>query len=352
MMMSWPAFSADYSGVIRGNRGLVWTNAAYDNSHNAIFPTAWTLANERTTSEWYPGTFFNEASEVVKFKDFSGNEFDATIDLVGIEYNLGGSANSFNQVDTSSRNPSFGLYSTCSTTTLTKGSSFVLHKKGGCIGEYGFIGERRIEPFKFYRPGINLPDLEEKIKGLPSGRYTANVFLTPFYLYKSESGVMSQTQMLEPITILVDYVAAELESVYIVSGDGVIEPKYDKVNHTVSGETYYEVGLLGNLPTGAVMKFVDFESDFNMISQVDNNEKLPFSFSCVQGCNIDASQNIILDGKFNRSLFPNGEILIPSNGSNTNYILTKYRIHYDISEDKVISSSYHGVINLIYEVNL
>lgn len=352
VMIQSPCFAADYSGVLRGNRGIVWQNAVYNHSIDALVPTVWSLAHERTTTEWYPGTFLNASSQLVTFRNFSGDEFNATVEFKGMEYNLGSSQNSFNEIDVSKENPSLGLYSLCPTTNITAHSSFVSHRNDGCIGDNGFISDVRIEPFKFYRPGINLPDIEDKIQDLPSGRYVATLFSTPFYLYKSQSDVLSQTQLSEPIIISIDYVAAELESVTIVSGDGVIEPRYDKLNKSVSGETYYEVELRGNLPAGAIMKFVDFENNFYMASQIDNNQQLPYSFTCVQGCSDNKTQDIILNGKFNRSQFPSGEVLVSSEGSNINSILTKYRIYYDAQENDVITSSYMGSINIIYEVNI
>lgn len=351
-IIQYPCFAADYTGVLRGNRGIVWQNAVYSNSLDSLVPTVWSLAHERTTTEWFPGTFLDTSSQSVTFQDFSGNEFDVTVEFKGMEYNLGSSHNSFNVIDVSKDNPSLGVYPMCSTTNATANSSYVAHRNNGCIGDKGFISDVRIEPFKFYRPGINLPNIEDNIQGLPSGRYVATLFATPFYLYKSESGVLSQTQLSEPIIISIDYIAAELESVTIISGDGVIEPNYDKTNKTVSGETYYEVELRGQLPTGAIMKFVDFENDFYMKSQVDNSQVLPYSFSCVQGCSDNNTQDIILNGKFNRNQFPSGEVLISPEGNNIDSILTKYRIYYDAQESDVMTSSYMDAINIIYEVNI
>lgn len=344
--VSLSAFCADYSGILRGSQDIVWTNAVYNNTTKSLVPTVWSLANERTTSEWYPGTFLNSTYHTVTFRDFLGHEFETKVEYKSMEYNLGSSLGYFNKLDVND-NPSSGLYPICSTF-----SNSLAHRDGGCIGSYGFISDIRVEPFKFYRPGINLPNLAEKFRELPSGRYVANLFLTPFYLYRSDSGVLSRRQMSEPIILSIDYISAELDSVTIISGDGFMEPNYDKSNKKVNGEAYYEVELRGRLPTGAIMRFVDFENDFYMSSQLDSAAKLPYSFSCVLGCNDNTSQEIISNGKFNRSQFPNGEVLISPSGGNTSSILNKYRIYYEAAESEVITSSYNDSINIIYEVNI
>lgn len=345
--------SAEFTGVIRGNRGIVWTNATYNGVSGSIAPTVWSLSQERATNRWYPGSFLDEVKQTIVFENFSGDHFSTSVELKGMEYLLGSSQKYFKRGAQTSDNPSFGRYPVCDITSDSEVSSAIGHKNSGCIENRGFVSDVRAEPFKFYRPNISIPELENVLKeqNLPSGRYSATFFATPFYLFQTESGVISQTQINEPIRITIDYTAAELESVVITAGDGIIEPHYDKGQKVVHGDTTYDIELVGTLPTGAIMHFVDFENDYSLLSDLDNESKIHYSFTCIQGCADKSSQDIIANGKFDKASYPDGNVLITA-GENINRILTRYRIYYSVPESEVISSRYSGSINLYYEVNL
>lgn len=353
VIVNFTCYAAEFTGVIRGNRGIVWTNAVYNGVNGSIAPTVWSLSQERATNQWYPGTFLDEVKQTIVFENFAGDHFSTSVELKGMEYLLGSSQKYFKRGAQTSDNPSFGRYPVCDTISDSEVSSAISHKNTGCIDNRGFVSDVRAEPFKFYRPNINIPELDSvlKEKNVPSGRYSATFFATLFYIFQTESGVVSQTQINEPIRITIDYTAAELESVTIINGDGIIEPNYDKAQEFVHGETFYDVELRGNLPTGAIMHFNDFENDYSLLSDLDKESKIHYSFTCIKGCGAESGQDIITNGKFDKASYPIGDVLIyPS--EDMNRILTRYRIYYNVPKSEVISSRYFGSINLYYEVNL
>ncbi|MGR5445579.1 hypothetical protein ACPV47_11815 [Vibrio jasicida] len=353
-----PSFSqaAEFHGRLGAQGKVNWTNAATDPYYGeGISPTAWSLANERATSEWYPGTFANKMSYDITFSDFAGNEFTTTLDLFAMSYLLGSSSNYFVGTGSGGGAIAPGYLPECSIVVADRNVLSVVEHfpANGCVSSAGFVtrNNERAEPFKFYRPTIDLYTLAEDIQGQPTGRYTASTTLYPIYFYVSESGVLTKTQMIEPIIITIDYVPAELAAVNLVSGDGVMEPVYNKADKRISGQTEYEVEMLGTLPNGAIMNFTEYNQTYEMVSSTEASVKVPYSITCIQGCE-SADKEIVKDGVFNTASFANGNVISESTPDGGNSVRAKYQISYDVSGDDVISSDYSGQFTVMYEVNL
>ncbi len=352
------SFAAEFHGTLGAQGDVRWTNAAKDPRfyYESISPTAWSLANELTTSEWYPGTFANNMSYDITFSDFAGNEFTTDLGLWGIGYRLGSSSSYFYGIgEGSQESVAPGYFPNCFGGSSEENiSASIEHtSNNGCVSSAGFkthSGER-VEPFKFYRPSITLNNLASDIQGQPAGRYTASLTTYPVYFRTSQSGVLTKTQMVEPIIITIDYVPAELTAVNLVSGDGVMEPVYNKADQRITGQTEYEVEILGTLPSGAVMNFTEYNQTYEMVSSTEASVKVPYSITCIQGC-INADKEIVKDGVFNTASFTNGNVISESTPDGGNSVRAKYQISYDVSGDDVISSDYSGQFTVMYEVNL
>lgn len=348
--------AAEFHGSLGAQGGIRWTNAIDNDPYYYQFgvaPTAWSLANERATSEWYPGSYSNDLTYDVKFSDFAGNEFTTTVDILAITYMLGSSANYF--VGIGDQRPiAEGFFPTCDDYRAESALEVVGHyPAGGCVTPAGFKTKNgeRAEPFKFYRPTIGLFSFTDDIDGMPAGRYTASLTTYPVYFYKSESDVLTKTQMIEPIIITIDYVPAELTAVNLVSGDGIMEPIYNKAEQRISGSTVYEVEMIGTLPSGVIMNFTEYTQSYEMVSSSEASVKVPYSITCIQGC-VSADKEIVKDGVFNTASFTNGNVISESTPDGGNSVKAKYQISYDVAGDDIISSDYSGQFTVMYEVNL
>ncbi|MFB1076383.1 hypothetical protein [Photobacterium damselae] len=286
-MFSSSILSSEFKGTLTSGGNIIWSSAIPSGSNNRVKPSAWSLANPRATSEWYPGTYDNELSYDIKFNDFNGNSFFTKLELIDITYLMGSSSSYFKQMGS---HDVTGNYMPICDMIINDGvaSQTIAHShKGGCVSSEGYqviSGGNRVEPFKFYRPTIGLPNLVNDIQGQPTGRFVGTLTTFPLYFYKSENGVLTKTQILEPIIITIDYVASVLEGVRIISGDGIINPIYDKKTKMVSGSTEYNIELKGTLPDGAVMTFIDYKQPYTMTSKNAPKSEINYSVTCTQGC--------------------------------------------------------------------
>ena len=80
------SYAAEVYGTITANNPVVWNNAA-TNSYfggEAISPSAWTIAQERTTAEWYPATMDNQSTNAIGFVNHTtGESFTTSLELLG-----------------------------------------------------------------------------------------------------------------------------------------------------------------------------------------------------------------------------------------------------------------------------
>ncbi|MEZ9620946.1 hypothetical protein AB4561_15140 [Vibrio sp. 10N.222.55.A3] len=345
--------AADVYGTITANNSVVWNNAA-SNSYfgsEAISPSAWTIAQEQPTVEWYPATMDNQPVNNVSFVNHStGESFNTSLELLGVEYNLGSSASYFTSKDYGS-NVGMGVANECAATNISGSSAKVGQESTLCVSRMGYTATSRIEPFKFYRPAFALPNISNDVFAAPvgSGTFTASINLSPTYFFTSQTGTMTYTRVPETLIITIDYQAAILESLTVL-GDGNIEPQYDTATKRISGTTRYDVSLLGTLPTGVIMTFSPTSGDYEL-TNIDNLlEKIPYTITCAIGCE-SPDKVIVHDGVLNTASFPDSEV-ITVNGEGSNKVDVAYDVSFDVDGNALSSGNYQGSFNVVYEVNL
>ncbi|ANP77850.1 MULTISPECIES: hypothetical protein [Vibrio] len=345
--------AADVYGTITANNSVVWNNAA-PNSYfgsEAISPSAWTIAQEQPTAEWYPATMDNQPVNNVSFVNHStGESFNTSLELLGVEYNLGSSASYFTSKDYGS-NVGMGVANECAATNISGSSAKVGQESTLCVSRMGYTATSRIEPFKFYRPAFALPNISNDVFAAPvgSGTFTASINLSPTYFFTSQTGTMTYTRVPETLIITIDYQAAILESLTVL-GDGNIEPQYDTATKRISGTTRYDVSLLGTLPTGVIMTFSPTSGDYEL-TNIDNSlEKIPYTITCAIGCE-SPDKVIVQDGVLNTASFPDSEV-ITVNGEGSNKVDVAYDVSFDVDGNALSSGNYQGSFNVVYEVNL
>ncbi|WP_146490935.1 hypothetical protein [Vibrio sp. T20] len=347
------SFAAEIYGTITANNPVVWNNAATNSyfGSGAISPSAWTIAQEQTTAEWYPASIDNQSVNIVSFVNHStGDSFTTNLELLGIEFNLGSSANYFTQKDYGS-NVGAGVANECVSSTTSGATAKLIQESTLCVSRTGYVAASRVEPFKFYRPVFSMPDISTDISSasLSSGTYTASINLSPTYFFTSQTGTMTYTRIPETLLITIDYQAAILESLTVL-GNGIIEPQYDTAVKRISGSTQYDVILVGTLPNGVMMTFSPTSGDYELTNTENSLEKIPYTISCTVGCT-SADKVIVQDGILNTASFPDSEV-ITVNGEGSNQVNVTYDISFDIDGNAISSGNYQGSFNVVYEVNL
>ncbi|PTQ06003.1 hypothetical protein [Vibrio sp. ZF 223] len=347
------SYAAEVYGNITANGPVVWNNAAMNSyfGSGAISPSAWTIAQEQTTAEWYPASMDNQSVNTVTFVNHtSGESFTTSLEVLGVEYNLGSSANYFTLKDHGS-NVGAGVANECASSSTSGTSAKVIQESTLCVSRTGYVSASRVEPFKFLRPAFSLPDISSDIFAAPvgTGTYTASINLSPTYFFTSQTGTMTYTRIPETLLITIDYQAAILESLTVL-GSGIIDPQYDTTSKRISGTTRYDVSLFGTLPEGVIMTFSPTSGDYELTNTENSLEKIPYTITCAIGC-ASADKVIVQDGVLNTASFPDSEV-VTVDGDGSNRVDVAYDISFDIDGNSISSGNYQGSFNVVYEVNL
>lgn len=347
------SYAAEVYGTITVNNPVVWNNAAANSyfGGEAISPSAWTIAQERATAEWYPATMDNQSTNTISFVNHTtGESFTTSMELLGVEYNLGSSASYFTVNDYGS-NVGMGVANECSGSSSGGTIAKVIQESTLCVSQTGYKSASRVDPFKFFRPAFSLPDISNDIFAAPvgTGTYTASINISPTYFFTSQTGTMTYTRIPETLMITIDYQAAILESLTVL-GTGIIEPIYDTSTKRISGNTTYDVILTGSLPTGVVMTFSPSTPSYELTNTQNLMDRIYYSITCTVGCS-GADQVLVQEGVFNMLSFPDSKVLTVS-GVDGNSVFVAYEISFDIDGNTINSGDYQGSFNVVYEVNL
>jgi len=346
------ALSSELYGHITGSSPVIWNNAVPVPSFGGVAASYWSIKEPRATTEWYPGSLSNPQTELVTFRNNeTGESFQTTIQRKGVEYNLGSSSSVFKVSTYSTGNVGAGIASVCASAQVELNLASISHEGGTCASNTGYISidGRRFTPFKFFRAVIDVPNLVHDIQGKESRRYTAIIDSSPFYFYKSETGVLSYLQDYEPIIIQIDYTAAFFTDAKIVLGNGIIEPNYDKINQSVNGSTIYRVQVDGLFPDGVKMKF-ETTKDYSLVSSLEPSIKIPYNILCQSGCT--SSGVIVNNGRFDEITFPKGEVVSDAKNTSEGSLFLDFEINYNQLGSELVSSSYSGQFSIIFEANL
>lgn len=347
ILFSVNAYSSNMYATLTGSSTPNWnTVVPIPEISGGIAPSYWDTKQPKATSEWYPGSLSGNETQTITFIDQeAGSQFVTEIEWKGVQYNMGSSSKSFDEV-TSTDIGSGIAGSSCNTSMIHIPISTASQSGGLCASDHGFkTSGERVTPFQFIRPVINLPNLAEDIKDAPSGRYTAFTSYYPVYFYKSQSGIMTYSMLSEALFVHLDYTAAYfIDAVKI--GNGVITPKYDKENKKVSGQTDYEINVSGLFPDGVRMTFSN--DSYEMIAGTESEKVLPYSIVCSIGC---GNRDIVINGKLANDI-PDGKVITTAKTTSEGVVNVKLDISYEAKADDVISDQYNGVFLVIFEANL
>ncbi len=346
------SFSETMHGTITGNSPLNWNTAVPVPLLGGVAPSFWSSKSTTPTTEWYPGSLINPKQEVAKFIDSeTGVSFDTNVVWKGIEYKPASKGTGFQLNTYPDGNPGQGIAKSCTSSSVNLSLASISHDGNTCASNIGYsnISGSSMSPFNFFRVVLDLPDLEDDIQSKPSGRYTAVIYSRPTYFFKSQSDVLTYLEELEVVTIQIDFTAAFFTDARIVSGNGNIEPVYNKIDRSVSGSTSYHVQVDGLFPEGVKMTF-DPNKDYELVSHVNPSVTIPYDVTCSSGCS--SSISLVENGQFVTSRFPNGITSSAIKNTVEGSLFINFEIRFNQSSEQLISSSYSDQFSILFEPNL
>ncbi len=321
------AFGATLNGEIEGDQ-IRWLNGQEVGEYVTL--SNWKpMSGLMPTSEWVPGTFLSPPATSLTLSG-PGGDVTVSMTVAGLEYELGQASEQFTQ-----RGSPLSALTQCATSQQIGSSAKVFGSNCVAQESYRTSGSGILHtPFQFLRPILQL-DSAEFVQAfrdaqVSGGVYTGMIPVNPVYYFKSSTGTWTYQQAPSmPMMVSISYVPASLDHVQ-VSGNGVIEPQYDTVNHQVSGETFFDITASGVFPQGVNLSIDDktYEMDF----ETTEAASIPYSISCVGGC---SEFELVKEG------IPN--VLETSVVGGENTVSFQLRVHYDnITAAEVETGQYRG----------
>lgn len=330
------AAAATLNGELEGDR-VRWTNGQETGSYITL--SNWKpMSGLKPTSEWVPGTFLLPPTTNLILTG-PGGDVNVSMTVAGLEYELGQASEKF-----TTRGTPLAALGQC-TTSQQVGSLAKVYGESCVAGESYRTSSTGVlhTPFQFVRPILQL-DSTELVQAfrdaqVAGGVYTGMIPINPVYYFKSPTGTWTYQQASVPMMVSISYIPASLDHVQ-VSGMGVIEPQYDTVNHQVSGETFFDITATGVFPQGVNLSLDNkvYEMDF----ETDEVRSIPYSISCVGGCN---------DSELVKEGIPS--VLETSVIGGENTVSFQLRVHYDnITAAEVETGQYRGEFVIYIEESL
>ncbi|OCH48156.1 hypothetical protein [Aliivibrio fischeri] len=281
--------------------------------------------------EWRPA--FNKSPiNKVTFNSSLGFKVETEIEHSGVQFR---SASPF----TVNVEPSG--FSSCDFENTLDGY-FALSSKNPCAATYSLKSSRKYKAYDFFRSAFKLNNLINDFKSVnaPSGVYYANITIPISYMVKYGSASSYQTNT-ETVNFIINYTPSFLSSVNII-GDGVLELDYNTSEHSVKGNTKFNVSVNGHVEPGLKMTFTSsgVEKDFKLENKKSSNS-IPYGLIC----NLCEKPQVIYKG---HAL--DDYSIIPFVGNNLNFNLKFY--FDDVYVGRVDEGDYSDAISIRFEVDL
>ncbi|WP_341496444.1 hypothetical protein WAX87_17225 [Photobacterium damselae subsp. damselae] len=308
LISSFPGYSMAINGTIKDGT-MRWNNAIRVDGYLSM--SNWQIISGlQPTEEWKPGGLMAVTGTKDNHLILSNGSKEISIpfDVSGLQYGLGDSGGKFDIVSSGSAS-----FSACDTRSISSAKVSIIGKK--CASKESYKGKNGLQftPFHFARPLISLKDLDiiEQFNdpSLTKGIYKGTVNLIPMYLFKSPTGTWTyRTTTPIAIDIAIKYSGSQMFNVEVI-GDGIIPPKYNKEQKTVSGFTDFKVKFNGVFPEGTRinMRFLEPEAGIYNLKATDSSisedkNKIPYGIYCHgKSCHdkeiVDYHGQMILDDK-------------------------------------------------------
>ncbi|EJN6959332.1 hypothetical protein IHC87_19950 [Photobacterium damselae subsp. damselae] len=352
LIFSFSCHAIAINGLIKDG-SIRWDNGVRVDGYLSI--SNWQIISGlQPTEEWKPGgilsvTGINDGK--LTLKNTNGNKkIIIPFDISGVQYGLGDSGSKFEIVNSGSTS-----FSSCDS-KLSSSKASVIGKK--CASKESYKGKNGLQftPFHFARPLISLKDSDIidqfNDPSLTKGIYKGTVNIIPMYLFKSPTGTWTyRTATPISIDIAIKYNGSQMLGIEVI-GDGIIPPKYNKEQKTVSGFTDFKVKFNGVFPEGTKinMRFLDPEGGIYNLNATDSSisedkNKIPYGIYCHgDSCHdkeiVDYHGQMVLDDKrsYLESMSDSKEISFR--------LLVGYK---DIPMNKVDTGKYQDSFTVMFE---
>lgn len=317
---------------------LKWKNATAASGTDGFVLTDWTpVSGIPTTTEWIPANFVSKPADSVALSG-PGGTVNMPITLKGVEYNWSSASADFN-------NNTISVETICNIDSVGGSIGIVASDDGSpCVSSQSISYSNSIAPFYFIRPIFNMDQttFDSLFTGKEPGVYTGTIPATVRYYYRTNSNALSYFIIPQSLSFVIDYQPAILTDIQ-VTGDGVMEPTYDGVNHTVSGMTHFDMVASGVFTNGLKITF-DANRAYEM-KEASSESVIPYSVVC----NACEDTQIVTDGTYQLGSI---DTVVPVTGDRTNISFS-----FDISFNNVpgkdlVDGNYSDTFIVYFEENL
>ncbi|MGL6312726.1 hypothetical protein [Vibrio sp. WXL103] len=263
--------SVDLRGEVVG-RQLSWTNG--QTVSVGVTPSHWDVVPALTpTSRWRPGALTKGAEPITLEHRDGVSKVDIT--PVGIEYRFA----SFTPAADGPQTGTLCSLSGVGSSTATVGTMAF----GQCYSDTWLLSSSAVTPFSHVRPLFNTTSLATDLYGKPAGVYRWSGSLSYAYEYAfSGSGQVVRRVVNMATTIEVHHRPDVLMSIS-KTGNGVIEPVYDYLSDTVSGEAVFDVRMQGQFDNGITLAHKDASRNFSLTDDsAGGSSSIAYSVLCDQ----------------------------------------------------------------------
>ncbi|HIF9373546.1 TPA: hypothetical protein ACX6RV_001404 [Photobacterium damselae] len=321
------SYAFTLTGKITGSR-IQWENSIpYDG--DATLSTWAPQAGLPTTKLWRPGFLAAQPPSNINLSG-PGGFVETQLEITGIEYNLGGVLPKKTNVSTGS---------VCDSTSKSGNIVKIKSNNKICLSSVELENSNSIMPFYFLRPIFSIDEdaLLKSFEGKAEGNYVGSVPVTIRYYFKEDSGVFTYRNITTKFDIRIYFVPSFITNV-LVNGNGILEPKYDTISHTVSSNTSFDIVSIGYFNNGLKVSFPN--RDYLLKK---GEYSIPYSISCTGSC---SNQFIVSEGRVKY----NSTIISPDNANK----IAKFKLNIsydDIQASSVTSGKYSDSFTLLFEAD-
>ncbi|HHC6614783.1 hypothetical protein HJ067_21410 [Vibrio parahaemolyticus] len=345
---SFGCWSATLNLSLKGDE-LVFRNAQQSQVSGSYALTDWLVVSDLApTTHWQPGMITTTANKFIL--KGPGGSVELPIKLTGIEYNTAGVSDliSEDQPLVSGPSCSGSISNNGGIISFTHGSSAstVGMNSENCFSGLSYYLSKNVQPFYFVRPifSLNKQDMLTAFESLGDplgGIYTGNIPISLKYYYKANGITTYRNISIATFSVQVNYYSDTVKSIQ-ADALKVIEPIYDKSNHTASGETEFNILVNGYFQSGIRMTFADKEYTMKPVNS-DGFSEIPYYIRC-ETCEVIS---IVENGKLTIDAQTPVERRVKGATNSFEY---KLKVGYEnISAENISSGEYLDTFTVIVE---
>lgn len=292
IIFSFQCYSSTINLKLVGNK-IIWSDANIIG--DVVTQSTWSNSTSLSllpVKEWTPGFIKHKKSEIVFNNTLTSERVTSNFEHKALNFRFKNSNVEFK--NQSKRN--------CSKTDLHAGIISLENSSDSlCLAEKSiYYSSYATEPFEFYNSSFKFDSI---INSFLNAHVSAGVYVAEFnydlaYTSVLNNGIHTYNYYpADTVVFRIDYQPAYIDSVSVI-GTGEFSLDYDKINHSVSGNSEYLINVNGYIDPGLLLTFRS--------SGVNNKEfklkhykegfSVPYSLSCPQCDTPEIIENGTLTG--------------------------------------------------------